>query len=71
MPDDPQLPAHLLSIKSHIDSHGFGCAVMSDHVAIGICAKCGEDGRVIEGIKRIRSFDESRQMFGCKCGLSE
>lgn len=71
MPEDRQLPAHLLDIKSHIDSHGFGCAIMTDHVAINICKICGENGQVIEGIKRIRSLDESRQMFGCRCGASD
>ena len=68
MPESRQLPPHLLDIKSHIDSHGFGCAIVDDHVAIGVCEKCGEDGRIIEGIKRVKSFDESCEVLRCACG---
>ncbi len=71
MPKDHQLPPNLLNIKTHIDSHGFGCVVMKDHVAVGVCAKCGEDGRVMEGVKRVRSYDESRQVFGCRCEAAD
>lgn len=71
MSKDRQLPPHLLDIKSHLDSHGLGCVIVDDHVAVGVCEKCGEDGRVIEGIKRVKSFDESRRIIGCRCGLGE
>jgi hypothetical protein len=68
MPASRQLPPHLLDIKSHIDSHGFGCAIVDDHVAIGVCENCGEDGRVKEAIKRVKSFGESCEALGCACG---
>ncbi|WDI30187.1 hypothetical protein PUV54_09465 [Hyphococcus flavus] len=71
MPESRQLPPNLLSIKNHIDSHGLGCVIMDDHVAVGVCEQCGEDGRIKEGIRRVRTFDEARLIIGCRCGLSE
>ncbi len=71
MPEDRQLPPNLLSIKSHFDSHGYGSAIVEDHVAIGVCEKCGADGGERQAIRRVKSFDESRQIIGCQCDCSE
>lgn len=60
----------LSRIKSHVDSHGVGCAIVGDHVAIGVIWTSktieGEE-RILETIERVRSFDEACCVIGCDC----
>lgn len=57
-------------IKHHVDQHGFGCAVVKDHVAIAIawCSK-SVDGveRQMETTQRACSLSEACSIMGCSC----
>jgi len=58
-------------IKRHVDGHGFGSAIIGDHVAIGVVwttkTLSGEE-RKREFIERAHSFEESCGIIGCGCG---
>ncbi len=57
-------------IKRHVDDHGVGCVVMSDHVAITTVwvsrAVDGEE-RHKEIIRRVTSLHEACGVLGCHC----
>lgn len=58
-------------IKRHVDGHGFGSAIIGDHVAIGVVwTTLTLDGRERkrEFIERAHSFEESCGIIGCRCG---
>ncbi len=60
----------LMEIKRHIDGHGLGCAVIGDHVAIGVVwtskTIAGEERRR-ETIERVQSFEAACGVIGCQC----
>ena len=55
----------LAAIKDHIDAHGYGSAIIDDHVAIGLSGK--GNGTGVEKIVRVKSLDEARCAIGCCC----
>lgn len=60
----------LKKIKQHMDSHGVGCVVVKDHVAISITWRSeGVDGKVrrMETTRRASSFSEACSIVGCHC----
>ncbi|MBB5518107.1 hypothetical protein [Amphiplicatus metriothermophilus] len=60
----------LLSIKRHVDSHGFGCAIVNDHVAISLVWRTHTlDGkeRRLETTERARTLEEACRVIGCDC----
>lgn len=57
----------LAAIKTHVDTHGFGSAIMNDHVAIVLSGKGQSPGEVAEKIVRVRSLEEARCAIGCCC----
>ncbi len=61
----------LEAIKRHVDAHGFGSAIIDDHVAIGVVWTTRRlDGgeRKREIIERAHSLDEACCIIGCGCG---
>lgn len=61
----------LETIKTHLDAHGCGSAIVDDHVAIGVLWTTRTlDGRVRkrEIIERAHSLDEACAIIGCECG---
>ncbi|MCB2098560.1 MAG: hypothetical protein AB7F91_14860 [Parvularculaceae bacterium] len=63
----------LLEIKRHVDGHGFGSAIVDDHVAIGVVwttNTLGGEVRKREIIERVHSFEEACTVMGCRCGAS-
>jgi len=57
-------------IKSHVDAHGVGCAVVKDHVAISIAWMSKMiDGRErrMETTLRATSLGEACAILGCPC----
>ncbi|WP_428410258.1 hypothetical protein [Hyphococcus sp.] len=67
MPDESRGLSNLLMIKSHLDSHGIGCAVMKDHIAIGAMRDDHSPGCPCEKITRVTSFREACGAIGCGC----
>ncbi len=60
----------LEAIKHHVDGHGLGCAIVEDHVAIGVVwttRTIGGEERRRELIERARSFEEAVSIIGCCC----
>lgn len=60
----------LKKIKQHMDSHGVGCVVVKDHVAISITWRTnGVDGeeRRMETTCRASSLSEACSIVGCHC----
>ncbi len=60
----------LQMIKRHIDEHGFGSAIVNDHVAIGVVwTMRAMDGRERkrEIIERVQSLEEACSAIGCGC----
>ncbi len=60
----------LLKIKRHVDAHGLGCAIIGDHVAIGVVwtsKTIGGEERKREVTERVHSFDEACGVIGCGC----
>lgn len=58
-------------IKNHVDGHGYGCAIVGDHVAIGVVwvsRTIGGEERRLETTERVQSFDEACGVIGCRCG---
>ena len=66
--EDNQDPLRLLKIKSHIGFHGFGCAIVDDHVAIELGEKTESGDCACGGVRRVKSFDEACAVIGCRCG---
>lgn len=60
----------LAAIKTHVDAHGFGSAIISDHVAIGLSGKGCSPGWTAEKIVRVRSLEEARCAIGCRCCMT-
>ncbi|MAW81878.1 MAG: hypothetical protein CMI63_16710 [Parvularcula sp.] len=67
MPDHSRNSSNLLMIKSHLDRHGVGCAVMKDHIAIGAMRDDLSPGGPCEKIMRVRSLGEACGAIGCGC----
>lgn len=62
----------LAEIKRHVDSHGVGCVIVNDHVAISVLWRSknfGGEERIRETTERVRSFEESCGVLGCACRL--
>lgn len=60
----------LAEIKTHVDSHGFGSAIIDDHVAIGLSNKAfgpGSPGAPKQKIARVKSLGEACCAIGCSC----
>lgn len=57
----------LYLIKNHLDAHGIGCAVLGDHVAVNIGADRISGAGLASEVRRLKSFDEARQVIGCTC----
>ncbi len=63
----------LVTIKRHVDAHGFGSAIVGDHVAIGVVWTTHMlDGRERkrEIIERVHSFEEACGVIGCRCEIA-
>ncbi|MCB2112748.1 MAG: hypothetical protein KDD85_04280 [Parvularculaceae bacterium] len=61
----------LEEIKRHIDGHGFGSAIVDDHVVIDVVwtRKTLNDGeRKRETAERVYSIEEACAVIGCRCG---
>jgi hypothetical protein len=62
--------SELQTVKSHLDAHGVGCAVVGDHVAIGVIwttrTISGEERR-IERTERVSTLDDACRVIGCSC----
>lgn len=60
----------LQSVKDHLDSHGVGCAVVGDHVAIGVIwtmkTVAGEERRM-ERTERVSTLLDACRVIGCGC----
>ncbi|MEK7266295.1 MAG: hypothetical protein AAB227_09375 [Pseudomonadota bacterium] len=57
-------------IKRHVDAHGFGSAIVGDHVAIDVVwTRKTLDGKVRkrEIIERAHSLEEAYGIIGCRC----
>ena len=67
MPDDVRDLSNLLMIKSHLDAHGVGCAIIKDHIAIGLMRDKVRPGAPCEKIMRVKSFGEACGAIGCGC----
>lgn len=67
MSDDRDDSWRLQFIKSHVDYHGIGCAIIKDHVVIALADNVAEGDRDCAKIKRVKSFDEACQVIGCRC----
>ena len=65
--EEPRDASLLAAIKTHVDAHGFGSAIISDHVAIGLSGKGGSPGGQSEKIVRVRSLEEARCAIDCCC----
>ena len=65
--EDSRGASLLAEIKDHVDSHGFGSAIIEDHVAIGLSDKAFSSGGRREKIVRVKSLDEARCAIGCCC----
>lgn len=65
--DDRNDLSRLIRIKKHVGSHGFGCAIVGDHVAVGVLEAVASPGRFCETPKRVRTLDEARRLIGCHC----
>ncbi|GJL92970.1 MAG: hypothetical protein DHS20C04_26290 [Hyphococcus sp.] len=61
----------LLKIKSHLDSHGVGCAIIGDHIAIGLWQAKPSPGCPREKITRVRSLVDACDAIGCDCDRLE
>jgi len=72
---DGAAPAHdfscLTMIKSHLDSHGVACAIIKDHIAIGLATDGDGLGAASERVLRVRSFGEACEAIGCDCRCHE
>ena len=67
MPENSRDLSNLLMIKSHLDAHGVGCAVIGDHIAIGLMRDKLSPGRPCERIMRVKSLGEACGAIGCGC----
>lgn len=67
MPDDSRDLSDLLMIKSHLDARGVGCAIIGDHIAIGLMRDTFSPGRPCEKIMRVKSLGEAYGAIGCGC----
>lgn len=65
MPIDRDDSWRLQFIKSHVDFHGIGCAIVDDHVVIGLEGANADEPRGC--IRRVRSYEEACQAIGCRC----
>ena len=63
----------LLEIRGHVDAHGLRCAIVGDHVAIGVVwttrTIAGEERRR-ETIERVKALEAGGGVIGCACGGS-
>lgn len=59
--------SRLVKIKNHLGSHGFGCAIVGDHVAVGMLEAVVSPGCFCETTKRVKTLDEARLLIGCRC----
>lgn len=60
----------LFAITRHVDGHGFGSAIIGDHVAIGVIwtTRTPDGGeRKREIIERAHSHEEACRIMGCGC----
>jgi len=60
----------LQNVKAHLDAHGIGCAVVGDHVAIGVIwtmkTVAGEVRRM-ERTERVSTLADACRVIGCLC----
>ncbi|PQA87027.1 hypothetical protein [Hyphococcus luteus] len=68
--EEPRDVSLLAEIKDHLDAHGFGSAIIEDHVAIGLSNSALSPGGRTENIVRVKSLDEARCAVGC-CGVKD
>lgn len=60
----------LQDVKSHLDAHGVGCAVIGEEVAVGVIwttrTVAGAERRE-ERIMRVKTLAEACHAIGCGC----